>query len=121
MLGAPEIPRIEKFLGKLDKVEFGSGGYDNAMFGFTFGLRWNGSTCCSKFIGTWGSPPTEGAKWTIADQHKIFLECFLDVKKIMTEAKVDDFYQLVGKPIEVTVEGGICGKVTSWRILTEVL
>lgn len=121
MLGASQIPKTEKFLGKIHKVKFGSGGYDDAMFGFSFDLQFDGNTHTTKFIGTWSAGPTEGAKWTIADQHKIFLESFLEVKNIMSEAKVDDFYQLVGKPIEVTVEGGVCGRVSEWRILTEVL
>lgn len=121
MLGASQGIKTEKFLGAIHKAHFGDGGYDNAMFGFTFDLRFDGSTHTSKFLGTWASGPTEGAKWNRQDQERIFLESLLEVKKLMSDAKVDDFYKLVGRPIEVIVEGGVCGKVTSWRILTEVL
>lgn len=112
---------MRKALGKIEEVKLGSGGYDDAMFGFSFKLNFDGGLCTHRFWGTWSSPPSPNAQWTVVDQHKIWLDGFLDVKKLMDDAKVNDFLDLVGKPIEVTLEDGPMGQLKEWRILTEVL
>ena len=39
-------------------------------------------------------------------------------KQLIVDAKVRNFYDLVGIPVEVTIEGNA---LSSWRVLTEVL
>lgn len=107
---------MEKRLGKIRSVRFGSGGYDDAMFGFSFDLGGDGWGV-GDFWGTW-SNRSEGAMWTIEDQNKHFLEAMLRVKSIMKDAKKDDFSKLSGVAIEVSFDGNI---LSSWRILTEVV
>lgn len=112
---------MRKAFGKIEAVKLGSGGYDDAMFGFSFKLSFDGGICTHRFWGTWSHPPSKDAKWTMQDQRWKWLESLLDVKKLMDDAKVDDFLKLVGKPIEVTIDGPGLGEVKDWRILTEVL
>lgn len=40
------------------------------------------------------------------------------ISKLLKEAKVDEVYQLKGKPVEVTFEGNM---LKEWRLLTEVI
>lgn len=107
---------MEKKIGKIRSVKLGSGGYDDVMFGFTFDLAFDGSGVQS-FMGTWSNRPGS-AMWSVDDQNRDFLEAFLFVKNLLKEANKSNFLDLVGMPIEVTIDGG-CLK--SWRILTEVL
>jgi hypothetical protein len=105
-----------KYLGKIESVKFGNGGYDNAMFGFSFDLSFGGCGIFD-FWGTW-SKHHEYCKWTIEEQNEHFLRIFLRVKSLMEDAGVDDFKDLERTPIEVEVDDGT---LVSWRILKEVL
>lgn len=107
---------MEKKLGKIESLSFGSGGYDDAMFGFSFTFCGDGWGV-SDFWGTW-SNWSEGCKWTVEDQSKIFTESLLRVKQLLTDAKKSNFVDLKGVPVEVTLEDG---RLSSWRILTEVI
>lgn len=107
-----------KFLGKIEKVRLGTGGYQDAMFGFTFQLMFDGSSCITDFWGHWSNPPSESAKWTIEDQNKYQSECYTRFRSLMRDAKVNDIRNLEGIPIEVETDNM---KLVSWRILKEVL
>ena len=61
------------------------------------------------------------AKWTEEDRSKQYDEIMRFLSKTLADAKVQDVSQLVGKPVELTLEGGGFGTLKSWRILTEVL
>lgn len=105
-----------KELGKIQSVKFGMGGYDDAMFGFSFvlgGKNWG----VSDFWGTWSNWDKQ-CKWSIEDQNKTFLESFLKVKALLKAAKKYDFSELKDVPIEATFEKST---LVSWRILEEVL
>lgn len=110
----------KKHLGKISHVKFGIGGYQDAMFGLTLHFEFD-SGGTGDFKGTW-DPATiecsEYAKWSESDRDKYLAEMCRFVSKIMHEAKVDDVYQLKGKPVEVTTQNFT---MKSWRILTEVL
>jgi hypothetical protein len=95
-----------KELMKIEHLRFGAGGYDDAMFGFSFTLTGDGSGC-GDFWGCWAK-----------DIGEHFGGVAERVKELMKAAKVDEFYQLKGKPVEVIFNGG---RLESWRILTEVL
>jgi len=104
-------------LGKITSVSFGNGGYGCAMFGFTFTLS-GSEDCVQDFKGTWNSEPDEHCKWTIESQNAHFLKVFNEVREMMKQAKVSEFYELEGVPVEMIIENG---QLKSWRVLTEVL
>ena len=106
-------------LGRIVSVKLGDGGYDDAMFGFTFYLSTGSGGSVCDFWGTWGHEPNESCKWTKTEQNEVFLDCFLRVKKLMKQAKVSNFNQLKNVPIEITWDDK--NRLKSWRILTEVL
>lgn len=104
--------------GKIQSIRLGMGGYDDAMFGFTFMLGGKDGWGVGDFWGTWAHEPDKHTKWTVEDQNKSFLNALLRVKGLMAEANVSDFKRLVGIPIEATFENNT---LKSWRIMTEVL
>ena len=108
---------LEVKLGKINKVKFGSGGYDDAMFGVTFNLGGNGWGV-GDFWGMWSNPPSPHAKWTVEDQMKSRAETMTKLIDLMQKAKVNDLNKLQGIPVEVTFE---FKSLKSWRILEEVL
>jgi len=108
---------IEKKLGKINRVKFGSGGYDDAMFGITFelgGQDWG----VGDFWGTWTGDPSSYAKWTKEDQLRIRGETMGRIIDLMQKAKVNDLNRLQGVPVEITFESMT---LKSWRVLEEVL
>lgn len=103
--------------GKIQSVRLGSGGYQDAMFGFTFVLGGKNGWGTCDFWGTWGNH-NEYCKWTIPQQEQAFLEAFLKVKKLMADASVSSFADLKDTPIEAEFDGGV---LKQWRIMAEVL
>lgn len=106
----------EKMLGKIKSVKLGTGGYDDAMFGIDFTLGGDGFGVCD-FWGTWESY-SKGSKYSETDWLKSHAENYHRLMKLMKEAKVKNFTQLEGKPIEIVFNNGT---LVSWRILSEVL
>ena len=104
-------------LGKIENVSLGNGGYDGAMFGFSFTLSGTDG-CVQDFKGTWNREPDQHCKWNVETQNAHFLKSFNEVREIMKQAKVSDFYKLKGIPVEIETEN--C-TLKSWRVLTEVL
>jgi hypothetical protein len=106
-------------IGKIKSVKFGAGGYDDAMLGVSFTLGSDKTSWgVGDFFGTWASPPSEHAKWTVRDQTKTWGEMVRRIGQLLIDANVSDISKLVGKPVEVTFENGT---LKSWRILTEVI
>lgn len=110
---------IEKKLGRISRAQFGYGGYDDAMFGasFTFDMKGTG---VGDFWGWWPltMKRSEHAKWLESDRDYCVLDTQRRIEQTMRDAKVRNFYDLVGVPVEVTIEGNT---LQSWRVLTEVL
>lgn len=106
-------------LGKIQRVRYGYGGYDNAMFGVTFDFRGDGWGV-GDFWGWW--PLTyarsEHCKWTEEGRNAIHLDTQRKLEQVMSDAKVHDVTQLVDVPVEVKFEGN---SLESWRVLKEVL
>lgn len=109
---------METQLGKIESVHFGMGGYDDVQIGVWFRFSGKGWGGCFDGIGTWTHTPDEYTKWTIADQDAVFVKIVRHLMKLLQEARVNDIAKLVGKPVEVTFNGG---RLESWRLLTEVL
>lgn len=107
-------------IGKIESVEFGRVGYNDAYIGIGFTLSGNGwGVCDSK--GYWDSElidHNERCKWTEADRDKGYAETTRYICKLLSDAKCQRIDQLKGKPVEVTFDGNM---LKSWRILTEAL
>lgn len=104
-------------LGKIQRFEIGMGGYHDAMFGLCVtlgGAGWG----VQDFDGTWGHEPDEHTKWTESEQLEHWGKMCKRVRNLMVQAKVSKVSDMVGIPIEATFNGG---RLSSWRILEEVL
>lgn len=111
---------MEKRLAKIEKVEFGIGGYQDAMLGLHVTLSGGG----------WGVGDTRSAwdaemikhsdycKWTEEDRDKQYSDIMRYLSKLLNDAKVKTVDQLKGTPVEVTMDENI---LKEWRVLTEVL
>lgn len=107
---------IEKWIGKITHAEFGYGGYQEAMIGWSF--RFEGQVCSIQdFWGYWANRP-KYAEWTEARQTEMLGLFALRCGKILIDAKCRHLGELVGKPVEVTTVGG---SLDSWRVLTEAV
>lgn len=106
-----------KELGRIERITFGWGGYQDAQFGLSVTLSGKGWGVGS-FRGAWGIKRSDGAEWTEEDRLKELGETCLYLRDLLTAAKKQTVDQLVGAPIEATFEGN---KLSSWRILDEVL
>lgn len=118
---------MHKEIGKIESITFGLGGYDDAMIGFRIVLG-------GKNWGTqdfWGSAwshvseeqlldPKSSYRWTHESRIKNIGEGGWKIWTLMKEAGVEKMEDLKDKPIEATFEGA-CGKLISFRILSEVL
>lgn len=108
-----------KQIGKIQKVSFGFGGYQEAMIGLslTFGSdkeSWGVQT----FHGAWGIDRSDYCKWTEEDRLKQLGETCMKLRDLMRDAKVQTVDDLEGVPVEVTFDGNM---LKDYRILTEVL
>ena len=113
---------LEKYLGKIERVNFGINGYQDCMFGLSVSLSFNNSGVCDDIMGGWAYgviDPDEHTKWTEETRTLQMAEMCKTVCEIMNDAKVKDIQSLKGKPVEVTMEN--FNEIKSWRILTEVL
>lgn len=110
---------IDKRIGKIEKIFFGEGGYQDACIGVTFDLgSEKESWGVGDFWGAWAIARSEYSKWTEEDRIKSLGEMVMRVNKLMQDAKVHRLDDLKGKPIEVTFEGNM---LKEWRILTEAI
>lgn len=111
---------MEKRLGKIERVTFGHGGYQDSMLGLSVtlsGEAWG----VSDFKGNWDAELVkhwEHSQWSENDRSKGYDETMRFLSKLLKEAKVDSVERLKGKPVEVTFDGN---RLEEWRILTEVL
>lgn len=105
-------------LGKISRVKFGYGGYQESMLGLD--LEFSGNNwSCGTFEGFWRpSGWTEGTRWTKNDLSSSFTRLINSIDSYLTDAKVMSVDKLLNIPVEVTIDGGV---LKSWRILKEVL
>lgn len=107
----------ENFLGKIENISLGAGGYQDAMFGVTFKLSGSAVSVCD-FWGYWNTEITSSTKWSEEHRTSQLGEIMNRLRLLMNEAKVREFTELKGVPVEVrTLNGALVG----WRVLTEVL
>lgn len=105
---------MRKELGKIKRVDFGFGGYQEVMLGAHFvlgGSDWGvGDSWC------FFSPDLKDAS---EDALKFFGSVCVRLGTLLREAQVENLKELLGVAVEVTFEDN--GKLHSWRILKEVL
>lgn len=104
-------------LGRIQKIRFGWGGYQDAMIGI--GMTLGGQSWgVQDFKGAWGINHSERCQWTEADRLRELGEACMWLRDILTKAKKQTLDDLVGIPIEATFDGNL---LKSWRVLEEVL
>ena len=110
---------MRKELGRISKVSFGFGGYQDAMFGLSLSFNCDGGVC-SNFIGCWPltMKRSESAEWSERDREKQVVESIRTITETMQKAKVEDVSDLLGIPVECTFDGQM---LKEWRVLEEVL
>lgn len=108
---------MQKKIGKIISARIGHGGYQDAMLGVTFELG-NDSFGVQDFWGCWQGKPSKYAEWTEEWQTTEFGNVFRRIGDLLLAAKVGNFSELIGKPVEIIFENN-CLK--SWRILTEAI
>jgi hypothetical protein len=106
---------LEKRLGKIDFAEFGSMRDYPFQLGLQLGFSMSGSGVMDGGKYTVNMSPD--CFWEIGTRHSNLAES-LDHLKILKDAKVNYVSDLVGKPVEVTLEDSM---FKDFRILTEVL
>jgi len=108
---------VKKELGKIESAKFGLGGYQGVQFGVWFCIKSEGGSACNG-IGVWTGEITESTQWTEKDRGKTLEEIMRYVMDLLEKANVDNFNDLVGVPVEATIDGN---SLKEWRILTEVV
>lgn len=106
-----------KELGRIQRVEFGWGGYQDVMLGCSFALGGKGWGV-QTHDGMWGTKRTKDCEWTEESRLKQLGETVMRLGDILSAAKKKDIADLIGVPIEAIFDGN---KLVSWRILSEVL
>ena len=115
---------METRLGKIRKVTFGKGGYQECQFGLFLHFDFGGSGCFASVDAGWDAATmecTERCKWSEEDRSKGHDKLCRKLSQILKDAKVDSVHELEGKPIEAQFDKVGFGTLKDWRILTEVL
>lgn len=104
-------------LGKIEKVSFGMGGYQDVMIGISFTLSADGWGV-QDFWGDWSMKRTEHTQWTEQERIIALGKTVMRISELLKDAKRPNIAELKGVPIEVTFDSG---SLVSWRILKEVI
>ncbi len=107
----------KKEFGRIIKVGYGFGGYQDVEFGASFTLGTD-ALQVRDFWGVFSNEVPEDANWTDADQTKIFADTIRRIISIMRKARVQEIHDLINTPIELIYDGNMLKR---WRILTEVI
>jgi len=108
---------MRKEIGKIQKIKFGYGGYQDAMIGVSFTLGGE-SWGVSDFWGAWAGERCESTQWSEQDRINTLGETSMRISKILDDSKKKDLNDMLNVPIECTFDGNL---LKSWRILTEVI
>ncbi|HDR7797810.1 TPA: hypothetical protein QCY03_001559 [Bacillus tropicus] len=107
-----------KFLGKIVEAEFGTWKDRPFMMGLQLEFRFDGN-CGVNCGGGHLVNISDNCKWRSEDEkYKAFQKVLEETNSILRDAKVNVVSELVGKPIEITIEDN---SYKEFRILTEVL
>lgn len=104
-------------LGRIKSVQFGIGGYQDSMIGFTFILG-NKEWGTSDFWGAWCIKRPENSVWSEDSRIQALGQAVMRVNALLSEIGKQSLSDLEGTPVSVTFENHT---LKTWRILTEVL
>lgn len=108
---------IEKHLGKITKAEFGQIPDRDFLFGLQLTFAFDGKGCSDG--GRYTVNICDECKWdSFLERSEVFENMIDEVNQILTDAKCHYVSELVGKPVEISIEHNM---FDSFRILTEVL
>src|SRR5262245_9104402 len=93
---------MNKELGKIQRAEYGLGGYQEAQLGISFTLGGKGWGV-GDFWGVWADR-SENSKWTHEDRAKQIAEVNDRLRDLLRAGNVDSVSRLIGLPIEATFE-----------------
>lgn len=111
---------MTKQLGKIERVSFGLGGYQDQCIGLTVTLASSGGGV-TDFFGPYCPgliEVNERTKWTEEHRDKELASTMRRIADLLMKAKKSDVAALAGVPVEIEFEGNL---LKSWRILEEVL
>lgn len=105
----------EKYLGKIESVEFGFVPDREFLFGLRLSFRMGGmGTCWSDTVNI-----SDACKWEYTEERNKAITDMVDrLAKVMEVAGVTEVSKLKNIPVEVKFEDGWC---KGFRVLTEVL
>lgn len=107
-----------KYLGKIEKAEFGTWRDRPFLMGLQLEFRFDGNSgvsCGGRHLIN----ISEHCGWESEDEkHKAYQKVLEETNRILQDAKVNMVSELVGKPIEISIEDQM---YKEFRILTEVL
>jgi len=116
-----------KILGKIEDIKLGHF-YDHKLFGVIIHFSLDGG---STGIGCGGkytiniAEHTDRCEWTEEDRNKAISNLFWTIQNWIEQAKVENFGELRGVPVEVEIEDvngmALGGTFKGFRILTEVI
>ena len=107
---------LDKRLGKIDFAEFGTVKDYPFLMGLQLGFSMSGSGVMDGCKYTVNMSPD--CRWEVGTRHTNLAESLDFVAKILKDAKVNYVSELLGKPVEVTLEDGV---FKDFRILTDLL
>jgi hypothetical protein len=114
---------LRREIGKIQKVYFGFGGYQDVQIGLFLVLgsdkeSWGVHTGIE---GGWSTKVdcSEHCKWTETDRDGQYATMVRKIQDVLKAAKVESVDQLLGKPIEAMFKD--FNTLHDWRILEEVL
>jgi hypothetical protein len=117
-----DIPNLRHEYGKIQKVHFGFGGYQDVQIGLyvTLGSDKGAWGVMASIEGGWSThiEHSERCQWTEESRDKGYAKMLREVQEVLKKAKVDSVDKLLGKPIEATFDGM---QLVDWRIMEEVL
>lgn len=108
-MNKPDGLMITKHLGKIENINIGISGYQDAMFGLTINFVTNNFNVSTFISAGWVNNLSENLSNKLTDRLSLLL----------VEAKKKNMSELKGTPVEVQVNKD--GSFNSFRILTEVL
>ncbi len=106
-----------KQIGKISAARFGFGGYQDACIGLSLTFEskgWGVGT----FVGGWAIERSEYCKWSEGERRDSLADAVWKLKETLEQAHKQHVGELVGVPVEVTLEGNL---LKDWRVLTEVI
>lgn len=110
---------MEKRIGKIKSISFGFGGYQDAEIGVSVTLGSDADGWgIGEFRGYWSGNRDERCKWSEQERLEHLGGVCLWVRNLLNFAKKQSLGQLVGVPVEVTIDGNT---LKDWRILTEAI